>query len=125
VRATGAPVDRLERAAGGPVLLRVSAGPYTNWWFPDGYATARIRGVVDAHDFDPSLRATFVGGRNFGVYAYDSANRFAGYKNMTFTRSSQAPVTRSAIVDGRLAYYLPLGAFAGYWVPAQPGLTVR
>jgi D-glucuronyl C5-epimerase C-terminus len=124
-RSTGAPVDRRERAKGGPIMLRVAAGAYTNWWFPEAYSKARIRGAIDAHFYDPGLTGTFAKGMKVGAYKYGAGNTFVAYKTLTFTRSSQAPVTRSAIVDGRLSYFLPAGAFAGYWVPATPGLTVR
>lgn len=124
-RSTGAPVDRRERAKGGGIMLHVTVGAYTGWWFPEAFTKARIRGPVDVHSFDPALRATFAAGSRTTAYKYDGVNRLVGSKNLTFTRSSAAPVTKSAIVDGRLAYYFPLGAFAGYWIGAQSGLTVR
>jgi hypothetical protein len=77
------------------------------------------------HAFDPALMATFASGTTAAAYRYDSHNQLVAYKTLTFTRSSQAPVTRSAIVDGHLSYYLPTGAFAGYWVTAAQGMTIR
>jgi len=74
---------------------------------------------------DPALWATFASGTSVIAYKYDSRNQLVSYKRLTFTGQSQAPVTKSAIVDGRLAYYLPIGAFAGHWVGATSGLTVR
>jgi len=124
-RSTGAPVDRRERAHPGPIMLRISAGAYLGWWVTESYPKARIRGAVDMHAFDPALLVTFAKGTTAEAYKYDSLNHFVAYKKLTFTRSSQAPVTRSAIVDGHLSYYLPTGAFAGYWVTATPGVTVR
>jgi hypothetical protein len=105
-------------------MLYVSAGAYSGWWFPESYAKARIRGVVDIHSYDPALRATFASGKTVIAYKYNSRNVLISFKRMTFTRSSQAPVSKSAIVDGQLAYYLPTGAFAGSWVSAHFGLTV-
>jgi hypothetical protein len=125
VRSTGAPVDRRERAAGGPIMLHVSAGAYTGWWFPEAYAKARIRGAVDVHTYSPDLRATFASGTYVIAYRYNARNQMVGYKWLAFTRQSQAPVTKSAIVDGKLAYFLPTGAFAGCWVSAGPGIAVR
>jgi hypothetical protein len=124
-RSTGAAADRRERAHGGPIMLHVSAGAYTGWWFPEAYSKARIRGAVDAHFYDPALQATFAKGTKVSAYRYGAGNTLVAFKTLTFTRTSKAPVTRSAIVDGRLSYYLPAGAFAGYWVPAAPGLIVR
>ena len=124
-RSTGAPVSRRERAYGRSIMLYVSAGAYSGWWFPEAYTKARIRGAVDVHSYDPALRATFASGTSVIAYKYDSRNQLVSYKRLTFTGQSQAPVTKSAIVDGRLAYYLPIGAFAGHWVGATSGLTVR
>ena len=44
---------------------------------------------------------------------------------MTFTEYTQAPVAKSAIVDGQVSYLITEGDFAGYWTRVQPGLTVE
>jgi hypothetical protein len=123
-RDTCAPVDRRERAHGGPIMLRVSAGTYKNWWFPEAYTKAHLRGAVDVHPYEPALRATFATGTSVRAYKYDSQNQLVSSSALTFTRSSQESVTKSAIVDGRLSYYLPTGAFADSWVASQNGLTI-
>ena len=124
-RATGAPVNRRERAYGGAIMLHVSAGAYTGWWVAESFTKARIRGAVDVHTYDPALLATFAPFTSFGAYEYDDQNLLVGTMTTTLPEASEAPVTKSAIVDGKLAYYLPTGAFAGHWVGAQSGLTIQ
>ncbi len=123
-RTTGAPVDHRERAYGRGIMLRVSAGAYRGWWFPEGFTKARIRGAVDVHAYDPALQATFAANTRIGAYRYDLQNVLVSHRVLTSTLS-QAPVTKSAIVDGRLAYFVPTGTFAGYWIAAQSGLRVQ
>ena len=124
-RATGAPVDRRERAYGGAIMLHVSAGAHAGWWVAESFTKARIRGAVDVHTYDPALLATFAPFTSYGAYEYDDQNLLVATMTLTLPEASEAPVTKSAIVDGKLAYYLPTGAFAGHWVGAQSGLTVQ
>jgi len=124
-RSTGAPVDRRERAYGGAIMLHVSAGAYAGWWFPEAFTKTRIRGAVDVHSYDPPLQATFAAYAGIRAYEYDDKNLLVDTKTVMFTESTQTPVTKSAIVDGQVAYFLPTGDFAGHWVRVQSGLTVE
>jgi hypothetical protein len=123
-RTTGAPVDRRERTAnGGPIMLRVSSGSFTNWWFPEGAGKAWVQGAVEVHEYDPQLTVVFHPG-TYSAYRLDAAGRIAGSKTVTISRDSSAPVPRSAIVAARPSYYLAVGAFAGYWVPLNSKIVV-
>ncbi len=124
-RTTGAPVDHRERAHGGAIMLHVKAGAYAGWWFPEAYTKTRIRGAVDVHSYDPPLQATFAAYASIRAYEYDDQNLLVDTKTVMFTEPTQTPVTKSAIVDGQVAYFLPTGDFAGYWVRVQSGLTVE
>ena len=124
-KATGAPVDRRERVHGGTIMLHLSAGGYRGWWVAESFTKARIRGVVDVHTYDPALLATFAPYTSYRAYEYDAQNLLVSTKTLTLPEAAEVPVTKSAIVDGKLAYYLPDGAFSGYWVAAQSGLTVQ
>lgn len=116
-RNTSAPSNRRERALGGPVMLRISAGPYLDWWFPEANGTAWLLGAKEPHVYAPRpLTVTFAAGVHVG-YRYDSGGRRVGTKILTSTRASNAPTGRSAIVEGRANIYISVGAFAGYWVP--------
>lgn len=117
-RQTSAPVNRRSRTASGRIMLRVSAGPYADWWFPEASGVAWISGPVDAHDYDPMLAATFSPG-TFDAYSYDARGLPTGVLKVTVASATTWPTTGSAVVDGRLAYYLASGPFAGFWVPAK------
>jgi len=106
-------------------MLHVRAGAYAGWWFPEAYTKTRIRGAVDVHSYDPPLQATFAAYTSIRAYEYDDQNLLVDTKTMTFTEPTQTPVTKSAIVDGQVAYFLPIGDFAGHWVRVQSGLTVK
>ena len=125
VKTTGASVDRRERARGGAIMLHVTSGIYRGWWFPEAYTKARIRGAVDVHSYDPPLLATFAAGATISAREYDDQNLLVSNKTMTFTEYTQAPVAKSAIVDGQVSYLITEGDFAGYWTRVQPGLTVE
>jgi hypothetical protein len=123
-RTTGAPVDRRERTAGGgPIMLRVSSGAFTNWWFPEGVGKAWVQGAVEVHDYNPQLTVVF-GPGTYSAYRLDAAGKIVGSKTVTISRDSSAPVPRSAIVAARPSYYLAVGAFAGYWVPMNSKIVI-
>ena len=120
-RATTAPIDRRFRLYNGPVALRVSAGPYTNWYFPESYGITWVLGATDVHDYSPQLKLYFDAG-TYSAYKLDANGKVAGSKTVRFTASSSAPTGRSAIVQGRPAYYFAVGTYAGYWLPMQRGV---
>jgi hypothetical protein len=122
-RTTSAPVDRRERVRDGRVMLRVSAGPYTNWWFPESPGISYRSGPVDVHPYDPSRRAYFSAG-TYTASRYDSKGLLKGRKSVRLPKASSAPTTRSAVVDGRLAFYYGVGAFAGHWVAAESRVSL-
>jgi hypothetical protein len=106
-------------------MLRISAGPYTDWWFPEGFGKAWIRGAKEPHAYSPrQVTAVFTPG-TYSAYRYDSAGKRIGAKTITFTKNSSAPTGRSGIVEGRPNYYFTVGAWKGYWVPMSPKVLER
>jgi hypothetical protein len=67
---------------------------------------------------------TFTGAKRYSAYRLDSAGNVAGSKTVYLSRNSTAPTSYSGFVQGRPAYYLAVGAFAGYWVPVQSTVSV-
>jgi hypothetical protein len=124
-RTTGAPFSTRHRIQGGPWALRISAGAYAGWWFPEARGVAWARGATDVHAYGPRVRLTFAGPKLYSAYKLDANGLVVGYKNVTISRPSDAPTARSAIVEGRPAWYMDVGAFAGYWVPLQGAVTVH
>jgi hypothetical protein len=124
-RNTSAPSNRRERSLGGPVMLRISRGPYLDWWFPESMGTTWLLGAKEPHLYRPrQLTVTFAAAVHTG-YRYDSAGRRVGSKALTFSRASNAPTGMSAIVEGRTNIYVSVGAFAGYWLPISSKLRFR
>jgi len=121
-RRTGAPYDYRHRLQGGPVGLRISAGAYAGWFAPEGFGVAWSTGAVDRHGYLPRVTIQFQP-KSFTAYRLDGAGNIAGHKNLTITRTSNAPSPESGVVQGRPAWYFPDGAFAGLWVPMQTGIV--
>jgi hypothetical protein len=118
---TTAPTDHRLRLSGGPIALRVSAGPYTGWWFPESYGVTWLLGATDTHAYTPQVKVYIEPG-TFSAYRLDAAGRVAGSRSVTFTATSTAPSVASAIVGGRPAYHFTVGAYAGYWLPMAAGI---
>ena len=121
-RATGAPIDHRIRLLGGPVGLRLSAGPHIGWYVPEGFGVAFAKGAIDAHGYLPKVTIQF-SPRTFTAYRLDAAGNVLGHISIAIVRSSNASSDASAFVQGRPAWYIPSGAFAGHWVPMQTGIT--
>lgn len=122
-RATHAPVDRRQRITGGPIALRVSKGPYTNWWFPEAYGVTWLLGAKDTHGYAPDAHVWFAPG-TYSAYRLNAAGAIAARRTRRFAARSSAPTAVSGIVQGRPAYYFTTGTYAGYWLPMASGITV-
>lgn len=122
-RDTHAPVDRRQRLAGGLVALRVSKGPYTNWWFPEAYGVSWLLGAKDTHGYAPEVRVRIAPG-TYTAYRLDSAGVIAGRRTVTFTSASSAPSSTSGVVWARGSYYITRGTYAGYWLAMVRGISV-
>lgn len=121
---TAASFDQRWRIQGGPMALRIINGPYAGWWVEEKFGTAWARGATDLHLYEPQVKLTFGGNKLYSAYRLDSVGNVVGSKTLFITRNSNAPTGRSAIVQGRPAYYMHVGAFAGYWVPVQSTVYV-
>jgi D-glucuronyl C5-epimerase-like protein len=120
-RWTSAPIDRRQRLSGGPIGLRISGGPYKNWWFPEKFGDTWVLGALDVHHYTPSL-TVYIGPGTFSAYKLDASGHVKAAKTIRFTARSSAPTRMSAIVQGRPTYYFATGAYAGYWLPMQRGV---
>jgi hypothetical protein len=117
-RNTSAPGNRRERLADGRVMVRISAGPYAGWWFPEAFGSAWYAGPEDVHQYRPrSLTIQLLAGTYTG-YRYDTTGRRIGSRTLTFSADRTLRVTQTAVVDTRNAFSPAAGdPFAGYWVP--------
>jgi hypothetical protein len=122
-RISQAPTDRRQRIFGGPVALRVTAGTYRGWWFPEAYGVTWLLGATDTHGYAPAASVRIAPG-TYSAYRLNSAGVIAGHKTVTFHQASSAPSTVSGIVQARPAYYFTVGTYAGLWLPMARGITV-
>lgn len=122
-RVTHAPADRRQRITGGPIALRVSKGPYTNWWFPEAYGVNWLLGAKDTHGYAPDIHVRIAPG-TYTAYRLTSSGVIAGHKTVTFHRASGAPSAVSGVVWSRPSYYFTKGTYAGYWLAMVPGISI-
>jgi D-glucuronyl C5-epimerase-like protein len=122
-RITHAPADHRQRITGGPIALHVSKGPYTNWWFPEAYGTTWLLGATDTHGYAPDAHVRIAPG-TYTAYRLDTTGDIAGGKSVTFHSASGAPTAVSGVVQGRQAYYIAAGTYAGYWLPMVRGISI-
>ena len=122
-RITHAPADHRQRITGGPVALRVSRGPYANWWFPEAYGTTWLLGAADTHGYAPDVHVSIAPG-SYSAYRFNAAGVMSGRKTVRFHTRSSAPSAVSGTTLGRYSYYFTTGTYAGYWLPMAPGIGV-
>jgi hypothetical protein len=117
-RDTSAPGNRRERTADGRVMLRISSGPYTDWWFPEAYGSAWYAGPKEVHTYRPRpLTIQLLAGTYTG-YLYDRSGRRASWRTVTFATDRTIRINQTAVVDARGAFQpRPGEPLAGYWVP--------
>jgi D-glucuronyl C5-epimerase C-terminus len=120
---THAPANHRQRITGGPNALHVSKGPYANWWFPEAHGTTWLLGATDTHGYVPDAHVRIAPG-TYTAYRLDTGGDVAGGKTVVFHSTSGAPTAVSGIVQGRQAYYLNAGTWAGYWLPMVRGISV-
>lgn len=122
-RITSAPVNHRQRIFGGPVALRVSRGPYANWWFPESYSATWLLGATDTHGYAPDVRVRIAPG-TYTAYRLNSSGVISGRKTVRFTVNSSASSAVSGVVQARGSYYFTRGTYAGYWLPMVRGISV-
>ncbi|KRE62219.1 hypothetical protein ASG78_03970 [Nostocoides sp. Soil756] len=122
-RQTGAPYDTRHRIHGGPRALRVSAGAYSGWWFPEATGLAYPVGAVDPQEYDPAVRLVLAAGRTYVGYRLDARGRVIGTRSLTVRTTTSAPATGNAVVQGRAAWLVSAGMFAGMYIPVQTGVA--
>ena len=120
-RTTGAPVSERHRIKGGPTALKVSAGPYSGWWFPEARGVTWLRGATDLHAYRPRVKVVLAAGRTYSAYRLGSSGAVEASRTISVgSASTSAPSTANALVEGRPAFRIDAGSLAGYWLPSSP-----
>ncbi|MGN6723374.1 MAG: D-glucuronyl C5-epimerase family protein, partial [Marmoricola sp.] len=89
-RPTTAPFDRRWRLLNGPVALRVSAGPYKGWYFPESFGVTWALGATHPHGDAPAGRVYFERG-SYTAYKLDATGRVPAHRTVRPARPSRAP----------------------------------
>ena len=124
-RNTSAPGNVRLRLPTGQIMLRISSGPYTDWWFPERYSAAWMLGPRDVQRHVPRALAITLLPATYTAYRYDSAGRRSGAKVATISTATTVSTAATATIDGRGAMWISSGTFAGHWVPLTSTMINR
>ena len=91
------------------------------WLWTDGGAPAPAASVALTSIKTVRLTLSFAAGTYTG-YHFSSTGAVTGSKGYRLTRSSSAPVTKSAVRLGKTYYYASAGVWAGYWLAASTSI---
>ena len=117
-RTVRAHVDR-RAVINGSWHLHVVDGTWAGYWLPESTAVyVPVR--FDLADLDRGRARVAKGTRTAYAYAADASVR--GTRSVRMSRSSRPVVRAWAIINGRPAYYVEAGSWAGYWLPETSGV---
>jgi hypothetical protein len=135
-RVTGTRTFRLERAeeatfggrgkaSGYPgVWLRAESGTAAGYWIAEHPDSAYVAGFIEGYGFHP-VRQLAVASGSYEAYRFDAGGRRTASRRDTLPRASLAHVDRRVVANGRPHVHVVDGFWAGWWVPIQPGATLR
>jgi peptidoglycan/xylan/chitin deacetylase (PgdA/CDA1 family) len=98
------------------VHLRISTGTFAGYWVPETIV-AHVIGVVGQRTFTPPRAISLPTGR-IVAYRFDSGWNLVAAPVLTLTSPSSATASKSAVIDGMLAYWITSGPFANSWLPS-------
>jgi hypothetical protein len=101
--------------------LRVVSGLWDGYWLKEDPGVF-LPGPMELHDL-ASRSVLFRAGTYTGLSYTDRAN-VRGQRTYALGRNSSAPAVAWAIVNGRGAFHISRGVWAGYWVPESSGVHV-
>lgn len=117
--------DGRARIPGGPLVLRVDAGPLDGWWVPEGPGLAWSTTPVDVHDYWPVLPLQVAAPTTVTATRYDEEGTPVESAELTLRPGRFYSADRSAVVEGRPAWQLDGGPHDGWWVAAEDVITVH
>jgi subtilisin family serine protease len=115
-RQSGANVDAVA-VINGVRRYRVVNGMWAGFWIAESASAYRV-GIVDRMPFSPSRRVQIRAGTHTGV-AVTAQGTVVGTRRATLARTSGAPVSAWAVVNGRAHVLIMSGMWAGYWIPEE------
>ncbi|NJP32587.1 D-glucuronyl C5-epimerase family protein [Micromonospora thermarum] len=121
-RQSNANADQRIRVRGRGIHYRIYNGALAGYLVAEAPGDRVLLGAVAKHAYTPERTLRFASGTYTG-YRYSAGWTVTERRTFTFSRSSAAPFSATAWVNGRLSYQITAGAYAGLWLPAVEGLT--
>ncbi|MFF7205957.1 D-glucuronyl C5-epimerase family protein [Streptomyces sp. NPDC008141] len=122
-KATQAPVNVRRRIQGRGIYYRINAGAYAGWWIGEAYPKVFLRGEYVSTTYRPLRTATFPANVEVTCVKFGTNGTTGTMKTVKFTKPSNAPFDRRAVVNGRPMVRITAGGLAGYWAPVAQVLT--
>lgn len=117
-RRSSAPANARKRVLGRGVMLRITAGPLAGYSVPENHLRARMAGIKLSLTY-PLQRTVFIPAGSWSAYRYNTDGTRTARKTIRPTRTTSAPVSASAVINGRWHVHVTAGSLAGYWLPAS------
>jgi spore germination protein YaaH len=106
---------------GAPYWL-VTNGPLRGTWAPESTAIHHA-GFVDQQSFAVPPRVSLAAGAYSG-YRFDATGRRTGTVTATLASPSGAPISGSAVINGRSYWMVSAGIWRGTWLPVEPRIQL-
>ncbi|GGS28628.1 D-glucuronyl C5-epimerase family protein [Actinokineospora fastidiosa] len=122
-RQSSAPTNARQRIRGRGIVLAITAGALAGYSVPENWQRAWIAGAKVSLTY-PLPRTVSIPAGSRSAYRYSSTGAVTSSKTITPSRTTSAPFSTSATINGRWHILVSAGSLAGYWLPAQ-GTTLH
>ncbi len=102
-------------------------GPLADRWIPEQPGVRYLLGRHLDTTYAPARDLTLTPGPHTGAQIRDTGsatNTVATRRSVTLQRKTTIPITRTALIDGRLSALIPRGPLTGLWIPLGEGATL-
>lgn len=117
-RTSSAPANQRQRIKGRGIMLNITVGSLAGYWVPESYLRAKIMGTRLSLTY-PMLRTVMIPAGSWSAYRYNSAGTVTASTTITPSRTTSAPFSTSATINGRWHVLVTAGSLANYWLPAE------
>jgi hypothetical protein len=106
----------------GRAYLRITSGVWAGYWIRET-SRSYVMGVAWSATYASPRTIYFSAGKYTG-YKYDGLGHVVARRTYTLGRSSSAPASGIAVINGRTHFQVSGGIWAGYWVPHSSGMRL-
>ncbi|MGX7826306.1 D-glucuronyl C5-epimerase family protein [Actinokineospora sp. 24-640] len=121
-RQSSAPTTTRQRIRGRGVMVTITAGALAGYAVPENWQRAWIAGAKVGLTY-PLPRTVQIPAGSRSAYKYSPSGALTAWTTITPPRTTSAPFSTSATINGRWHILVTAGSLAGYWLPAQ-GVTL-